>query len=818
MCRKQKDDKEMADSTTDFDPLIDGFFKALNQLHFNQAATLLSAMRSKVLEWPPYALWALYLSGVLAQEQDRDWATAEERFQQVLTANPPDELRADVYLSLAIAYENQARWRESIAISEAGITIWQKLGRAIKTTMLRRQVAIVCYRGFEAGDLDAAWLDLACAKCEEALHILESYQPTIDPQGLYRVDHQLYQAITYQVLGCVYTCMGDYQLAQSTYQNFLELSIVRGDQFHIGCASWYLADVLQLGNHADVERTISLYDDALVMFRQKGEILFQAHLLASQGSLYRKHNQSHRAVGCYQQSIQLLETIRTQISSEEARRGFFSTVVNIHDNSLLAELYCSHDENTEGKNLANAFGCAEMARSRVILDQLIGPLPDHAKNVAATIPVEELQMLLGEEDLLIEFHCTGLLTEYRGHSTEQEAANNVLYPPPKTLIFVLDHKSLSYVDAGISPNTLFMRDLWENGAHAFSVPSLCRAMYNKLIQPIADRFQNKRRLYIIPHGPLHYIPFHALIAPDGETLLRDDGPEIVYAPSATILFRELDARPTPASASCLAVGYNGDIGMELSFAEAEATYIAEMVTGDALVGSSPKKEQLYTQAAAYRTLHFSCHGEFDPDKPLESLLHIGPNETLTGQEIMDNLHLNCNLVTLSACESGLSKVQRGDELYGLIRAFLYAGAPAILATLWRVDERITLIFAEKFYELLQQGISYATALKTVQLYLKQLTRREAVAILTRHVEPNEKAGQQRATGKVAITTHTEQNNTILHGSATEETLADNSQPNALPAVQLSAVQLPGVDDDELIFADPQFWAPFILIGDPQIYL
>ena len=61
-------------------------------------------------------------------------------------------------------------------------------------------------------------------------------------------------------------------------------------------------------------------------------------------------------------------------------------------------------------------------------------------------------------------------------------------------------------------------------------------------------------------------------------------------------------------------------------------------------------------------LHFSCHGEFDPESPLESILHIGPNETLTGQEIIDNLRLNCDLVTLSACESGLSKVQLGDEL------------------------------------------------------------------------------------------------------------------------------------------------------------
>src|SRR5262249_47138860 len=148
-------------------------------------------------------------------------------------------------------------------------------------------------------------------------------------------------------------------------------------------------------------------------------------------------------------------------------------------------------------------------------------------------------------------------------------------------------------------------------------------------------------------------------------------------------------------------------------------------------GPALKKATLYQQAPACRLLHFSCHGEFDSVSPLESALHIASTETLTGQEIIDNLHLNCDLVTLSACESGLSIVQRGDELYGLIRAFMYAGAPALIATLWRVDERSTLIFAEKFYQSFLAGASYAAALKEAQLFLKNLTRSEALTILCR---------------------------------------------------------------------------------------
>jgi tetratricopeptide (TPR) repeat protein len=135
------------------DPLIDQFFKALKQLRFDQAERVLTEMRAMIPEYNHYALWSTYLSGVVEQEQNRDWAKAERIFQQVLAADPPKTLCADVYLSLGIAYENQARWTESIDASTKGASIWEELQRPINKTMLLRQIAIACYRGFEAGDL-----------------------------------------------------------------------------------------------------------------------------------------------------------------------------------------------------------------------------------------------------------------------------------------------------------------------------------------------------------------------------------------------------------------------------------------------------------------------------------------------------------------------------------------------------------------------------------------------------------------------------------------------------------------------------------------
>jgi len=214
----------------------------------------------------------------------------------------------------------------------------------------------------------------------------------------------------------------------------------------------------------------------------------------------------------------------------------------------------------------------------------------------------------------------------------------------------------------------------------------------------------------------------------------------------------------------------------LRYAEDEAVTIARLTNGDALVGSQPKKAQMLARAAHYRWLHFSCHGHFDPVAPLASALYIGEDEILTAQEIFQDLKVSTELVTLSACASGLSQVRRGDELYGLVRAFLYAGAAALVVTQWRVDERSTHLLMCKFYAQLMQSDDYATALHRAQCYLRALTVREATSVLA----------------------------DMLDANATKSPLFRSE----LVVLQQDLHTQP---PDSTPFADPYFWAPFILI-------
>jgi CHAT domain-containing protein len=139
--------------------------------------------------------------------------------------------------------------------------------------------------------------------------------------------------------------------------------------------------------------------------------------------------------------------------------------------------------------------------------------------------------------------------------------------------------------------------------------------------------------------------------------------------------------------------------------------------------------RLKAAAGAYRWLHLACHGEFDLDDPLRSWLEIGPGERLSAAEVIAEFVLEADLVTLSACRSGVSRVLRGDEPMGLMRAFLSAGARSVLVTLWPVEDTAARLLVERFYRALREGLGDpAAALHAAQRYLYGLTMAEVRAI------------------------------------------------------------------------------------------
>ncbi|MCA9968243.1 MAG: CHAT domain-containing protein, partial [Anaerolineales bacterium] len=126
------------------------------------------------------------------------------------------------------------------------------------------------------------------------------------------------------------------------------------------------------------------------------------------------------------------------------------------------------------------------------------------------------------------------------------------------------------------------------------------------------------------------------------------------------------------------------------------------------------------------------HGWFNASDPLASYLEIGPDTTLSAREVLETWRIQAKLVTLSACQSGVSRVLRGDEPMGLIRAFLYAGARAVLVAHWPVEDLPTFLLMRRFYETAVETQNFASGfvetqdfaslhLRDAQLWLQQVT-------------------------------------------------------------------------------------------------
>jgi CHAT domain-containing protein len=163
-----------------------------------------------------------------------------------------------------------------------------------------------------------------------------------------------------------------------------------------------------------------------------------------------------------------------------------------------------------------------------------------------------------------------------------------------------------------------------------------------------------------------------------------------------------------------------EAGSVLKFAEVEAESVGKLFPQSVLLrGAEASKSAFVKLSPGYDVLHLACHGVMDQTEPMLSNLRLaGDNENngvLTVREIFD-LNLDAGLVTLSACNTGTGEVTgSGFEFMGMTRAFLYAGTPSVLASLWCVDDRATAELMELFYKNLLAGLTKSEALQKAQL-------------------------------------------------------------------------------------------------------
>jgi CHAT domain-containing protein len=354
--------------------------------------------------------------------------------------------------------------------------------------------------------------------------------------------------------------------------------------------------------------------------------------------------------------------------------------------------------------LEEAFETAEGAKSRTLVDLLAGSV-DSLKQ-ANSSSLKDIRQSLAPDAMLVEYVTYG----------DDVAA------------FCVSRARFAVVQDVCSKTELKKRfDFLEYHLNRFaSNPAAAKArgsmallniqdhlqkLYEMLIRPVEGFLADVASLVFVPFGFLHYLPFHALF--DGSVYLADRF-VISYAPTATIhrLFIE---RQQPSNEGALLIGVPDEAAPLI--AEEIESIRSVIPNARSFVGAVATKECLKREMETAGIIHIASHATFRPDNPMFSSfrLHDGSMNFFD----IYNLRTSARLVTLSGCGTGLTNVVAGDELLGLIRGFLYAGATSVVLSLWDANDRTTADLMKSFYGYLAAGESKGQSLKSAMLRLRE---------------------------------------------------------------------------------------------------
>jgi len=493
------------------------------------------------------------------------------------------------------------------------------------------------------------------------------------------------------------------------------------------------------------------------------------------GSL-RSSGHSKPALRDFTAAIATVEKMRHSLSAEAFKQGFLEDKAGLYADMISFQL--------ELKRPAEALKMAERAKSRSFIDMLAKQsegrsrvsavdvdqefvLADSLDDIRVQIRFleEQDQLKPDETEQLLHYktELENLELEYEGLISRMQAENpesaslvrvepldsdeiRALVPDSTALleyyimgrdvfIWVVKQDRILAVKTNTGSETpeVIIRRFRTAILSMLSSDKDAQELYSIFIKPISEQIKDVNHLVIIPHAILHYCPFNALQDENGKILLEKYS--ISLAPSSTVLGfcrKKSEQRVGQDNLNILAIS-NPDLGADynLPFADREVSSLKRTFNNvTVLAGAAATETAVRQQAGNYDILHFACHAEFKPDSPLFSALLLTTDEKNNGRleahEIF-NLKLNCDLVTLSACESGLGRIAGGDDIVGLARAFIYAGAPSLVTSLWKVDDLATAVMIKRFYRYLRQGKSKAEAIKMAQLWVREYVNPQPAA-------------------------------------------------------------------------------------------
>ncbi len=468
------------------------------------------------------------------------------------------------------------------------------------------------------------------------------------------------------------------------------------------------------------------------------------------GRMHEKLNDLEKARDSYLNSITVIEKIRGKLNIDEFKSSYFRNKREVYDR--LIKVLLKLDKTDE------AYQISERARSRAFYDIIAGrkinfrgavpgdltqleqikraeieklykllQKPESPSltngNGSRQTDVREIREALTEvqaeyEDIIQKIKLENpeyrdiiaaepvLLADIQKKTAESTALLTYWISDEELIIWMITKSSISRKTIDVKRMDIALKvektrkSLQSNNLREST--AVLRELYSLIVAPVERELRNFSNVVIIPNGPLHFIPFQALIDSDGKYMVEKYN--ITYSPSGSVYALFSDKKVRKGS---------GFMGMALSDVEVgnnpglpgtedELKKILPLFTEKLSAFGSESTETFAKKSVAdYDFIHFATHGIYNYRQPLYSFLLFPPSDDDDGRlnvwEVFE-MNINSKLVTLSACETGLGNLDQGDEIIGLSRAFLYAGSSAVIVSLWSVADYPTSILMTNFYK------------------------------------------------------------------------------------------------------------------------
>lgn len=639
-----------------------------------------------------------------AEARVRDAETIATLSQEGRLLLARDQVKLDgyAYCSMSVAAAERGEFRESIEAASRALVVARQTDNANLAALSRRDLAIAYSY---AGDLDDS----------------ERYAKEAIAQG--GKNPQQVLAPAHKVLGDIAARRGDaagalveYQAAlasaSSRYKPMVLLSIVNAQ----------IATGDPAGARATFEQTSAVQDTLLAPLykRIEGNLLLaedqpQAALDAftasatkggtdasydnlwaheGMGRAYLALGDRQKARAAWLAALDDSENIRARFRSDEFKTGLFSDTQTVFEETIALVV--------EDGDYPLAWTLSEKSRSRALLDVVrnrLATIVDETQLNGRALSLEDVQSALNPGEAIVEYH--GLSDRMIAWVVRRDGIQGFTLPLPRK------DMTLAVSD--------FRTSIIRGRPQALTYGAKLDAL---LIQPLGLR--PNERLIVVPNGSLHYMPFQALRNAQGFLIQRH---AVALAPSASVAV-QLVRRQQHIASNLVAFG-NPRIAPEFDLpgAEAEVRAIGPLFAQrETFVQSDVTRKTFSDNAPEGRIVHVATHAQADTIDPLHSRVLLAPAtqpadgpDPLLAQDIYNLKFDSVALVTLSACETALGRIERGDEIMGFTRAFFYAGASALLVSMWPVADESTALTMRTFYGSLTKGEEAIDAMRDAQL-------------------------------------------------------------------------------------------------------